>query len=238
MRLEGKVALVTGGSRGMGRAIVDRFAAEGAVVYSADVIDPVGALPAGVEHVVLDVSSEENWKTVVSGIVAKHQRLDILVNNAGILNEDKLADLSMENWQKSIAVNQTGVFLGIREVIPVMQKRKAGSIVNFSSTWGITAVGGAHVYHATKGAVRTMTKNAAITYVADGIRANSVHPGIIDTKMISTMKADADPVVEATPMKRMGTPAEVANGVLFLASDEASFITGAELVIDGGYLAQ
>jgi NAD(P)-dependent dehydrogenase (short-subunit alcohol dehydrogenase family) len=238
MRLENKVALVTGGSRGMGRAVVERFSEEGAIVIAGDVIEAHGPSLKGATNVALDVTSEANWKTVVADLLAKHGRLDILVNNAGILNEDPLGDLTLSDWNRSIAVNQTGVFLGMREAVPAMRRQKTGSIINFSSTWGITAVSGAHVYHATKGAVRTMTKNAAMTYVSDGIRVNSVHPGIIDTDMIGTMRAASEPVVEATPMKRMGKPIEVANGVLFLASDEASYITGAELVIDGGYLAQ
>lgn len=237
MRLKDKVAIVTGGARGMGQAIVKRFAEEGAIVFSADVAqqEPAGS---NIHAVKLDVSSEEDWKRVVAQVLAAHGHIDILVNNAGILAETPVAELTMAEWSRSIGINQTGVFLGMREVLPGMRSRKAGAIVNFSSTFGIAAVPGAHAYHATKGAVRSMSKNAAMTYVSDGIRVNSVHPGIIDTGMIDAMDADAAVVVAATPMKRKGTPLEVANGVLFLASDEASFITGTELVIDGGYLAQ
>jgi 3alpha(or 20beta)-hydroxysteroid dehydrogenase len=145
----------------------------------------------------------------------------------------------MKAWTRVIAVNQTGVFLGMREAIRVMRPQKSGSIVNFSSIWGNAAVGGAHAYHATKGAVRNMTKNAAMTYVADGIRVNSVHPGFIDTPLTQAQAPEINAfVIASTPMKRAGQPIEVANGCLFLASDESSYMTGAELVIDGGYLAQ
>ena len=145
----------------------------------------------------------------------------------------------MKDWMKMIAVDQTGVFLGMRRAVRVMRTQKSGSIVNISSIWGSAAVAGAHAYHAAKGAVRNMTKNAAMTYVADGIRVNSVHPGFIDTPLTQAQAPELnDVVIASTPMKREGKPIEVAYGCLFLASDEASYITGAELAIDGGYLAQ
>jgi 3alpha(or 20beta)-hydroxysteroid dehydrogenase len=185
------------------------------------------------------VAKEDDWKRVVSGILSKHGRIDALVNNAGIIIYSPLHDLTMEDWLHVVAVNQTGVFLGMREVVPVMQRQKTGSIINVSSIWGNAAVPGAHAYHATKGAVRNMTKNAAITYVADGVRVNSLHPGFIDTPLTQAQAPEVNAfVVAATPMKRAGTTREIANGALFLASDESSFMTGAELVIDGGYLAQ
>ena len=239
MRLAGKVALVTGTSRGIGLGVVERFAEEGAIVFAGSTSNPDGIYPPGVVGVVLDVANEAHWRSVVGDILARHGRIDVLVNNAGIIAYEALHDLSVEAWMKVVAVNQTGVFLGMREVVPPMQRQKSGSIINISSIWGSAAVPGAHAYHATKGAVRNMSKNAAITYVGDGIRVNSLHPGFIDTPLTRAQDpAVNDFVVAATPMKRSGTPREIANGCLFLASDESSFMTGAELVIDGGYLAQ
>ena len=242
MRLKDKVALVTGAARGMGRATAEMFAAEGAIVIAGDV-EAVAAdaksSNAAIENVHLDVTSEKDWSRVVSDILARHGRLDILVNNAGIIAYEPLDALDLAAWQRVIAVNQTGVFLGMREVVPAMRARKAGSIINFSSIWGNVAVPAAHAYHATKGAVRNMTKNAAMTYVGDGIRVNSIHPGFIDTPLTKAQAPDVNAfVIAATPMKRAGKPEEVAFGCLFLASDESSYMTGAELVIDGGYLAQ
>ena len=166
-------------------------------------------------------------------------RLDVLINNAGIIAYEPLHELDMTAWMKMIAVDQTGVFLGMREAVRVMRPQKSGSIVNISSIWGSSAVAGAHSYHAVKGAVRNMSKNAAMTYVADGIRVNSVHPGFIHTPLTDAQATDLnEAVIAATPMKRGGMPIEIAYGCLYLASDEASYVTGAELVIDGGYLAQ
>jgi NAD(P)-dependent dehydrogenase (short-subunit alcohol dehydrogenase family) len=239
MRLKGKIALVTGASRGMGHAVAELFASEGAIVTAGDITSPEPGYSGGIEAVKLDVTSEQDWASVVGGIVGKHGRLDVLVNNAGIIAYEPLGELDMKAWTRVIAVNQTGVFLGMREAIRVMRPQKSGSIVNFSSIWGNAAVGGAHAYHATKGAVRNMTKNAAMTYVADGIRVNSVHPGFIDTPLTQAQAPEINAfVIASTPMKRAGQPIEVANGCLFLASDESSYMTGAELVIDGGYLAQ
>lgn len=239
MRLSGKVALVTGASRGIGLGIVERFAEEGAVVYAGSTSNPTGVYPSGVTGVKLDVAQEDDWKEAVASVLADHGRIDVLVNNAGIIAYEGVHDLSLESWNKVIAVNQTGVFLGMREVIPAMRGQKAGSIINVSSIWGIAAVAGAHAYHASKGAVGVMSKNAAMIYVGDGIRVNSLHPGFIDTPLTQSQDADMNAfVIASTPMKRAGTTREIANGALFLASDESSFMTGAEMVIDGGYLAQ
>jgi NAD(P)-dependent dehydrogenase (short-subunit alcohol dehydrogenase family) len=239
MRLKDKIALVSGAARGMGYEIAELFAREGAVTYAGDIAPPDHAHAAGVESIRLDVTSEEDWAGIVGTILGRHGRIDILVNNAGIIAYEPLDELDLAAWQRVIAVNQTGVFLGMRAVVPAMRRHKSGSIVNFSSIWGNAAVGGAHAYHATKGAVRNMTKNAAMSYVADGIRVNSVHPGFIDTPLTQAQAEDINAfVIASTPMKRAGKPIEVANGVLFLASDESSYMTGAELVIDGGYLAQ
>jgi 3alpha(or 20beta)-hydroxysteroid dehydrogenase len=239
MRLKNKVALVTGAARGMGHEVAELFAREGAIVIGGDITAPEPAYSRAIETVRLDVAQEASWKTVVADIVRKHGRLDVLVNNAGIIAYEPIDNLTLNDWHRVIAVNQTGVFLGMREAIPVMKKNAGGSIVNFSSIWGNAAVAGAHAYHATKGAVRNMTKNAAMSYVGDGIRINSVHPGFIDTPLTRAQApAINDYVIASTPMKRAGKPIEIAQGVLFLASDESSYMTGAELVIDGGYLAQ
>jgi 3alpha(or 20beta)-hydroxysteroid dehydrogenase len=239
MRLKGKVALVTGAASGIGHAVAELFATEGAAVFASDIASPKSAYSDGIEAMTLDVTGEDDWATAVDTIVAKAGRLDVLINNAGIIAYEPLHELEMNAWLKMISVDQTGVFLGMREAIRVMRRQKSGAIVNISSIWGSAAVGGAHAYHAAKGAVRNMTKNAAMTYVADGIRVNSVHPGFIDTPLTRAQAPELNEVVIAsTPMKRGGTPIEVAYGCLFLASDESSYVTGAELAIDGGYLAQ
>jgi 3alpha(or 20beta)-hydroxysteroid dehydrogenase len=239
MRLQGKVALVTGAASGIGEAVSELFASEGATVVAADIAAPRRQPAGGVETRRLDVTSETEWTAAVGDIVERHGRLDVLINNAGIIAYEPLDALDMTAWLRMIAVDQTGVFLGMREAVRVMRPRKAGAIVNISSIWGTAAVGGAHAYHAAKGAVRNMTKNAAITYVGDGIRVNSIHPGFIDTPLTRAQAPELnDVVIAATPMKRGGTALEVAYGCLFLASDESSYVTGAELPIDGGYLAQ
>lgn len=239
MRLHGKVVLVTGAASGIGHAVSELFAKEGATVVASDIAAPQQAYSDGIEALKLDVTSEDDWTTVVDAIVRKHGRLDVLVNNAGIIAYQPLHELEMRDWQKMIAVDQTGVFLGMREAVRNMRKQKSGSIINISSIWGSAAVGGAHSYHAAKGAVRNMSKNAAMTYVDDGIRVNSVHPGFIDTPLTQAQAPELnEAVIASTPMKRGGKPIEVAYGCLFLASDESSYVTGTELVIDGGYLAQ
>jgi NAD(P)-dependent dehydrogenase (short-subunit alcohol dehydrogenase family) len=239
MRLQGKVALVTGAASGIGWAVSDLFAREGSTVFASDIASPETPYASGIEALTLDVTSEADWERAVDTIVERTGRLDVLINNAGIIAYEPLHELEMEAWMRMIAVDQTGVFLGMREAVRVMRRQRSGSIINISSIWGSAAVAGAHSYHAAKGAVRNMSKNAAMTYVADGIRVNSVHPGFIHTPLTDAQASDLNAaVIAATPMKRGGRPAEVAHGCLFLASDEASYITGAELVIDGGYLAQ
>lgn len=239
MRLQGKVVLVTGAASGIGYAVAELFRKEGATVFASDITTPETAYSAGIEAIDLDVTSGKDWASAIDTIANKSGRLDVLINNAGIIAYEPLQELSIENWNRMIAVDQTGVFLGMREAVGVMRKQESGSIVNISSIWGSSAVAGAHAYHAAKGAVRNMSKNAAMTYVADGVRVNSVHPGFIDTPLTQAQAPDLNKaVIDATPMKRGGTPDEVAYGCLFLACDESSYVTGAELVIDGGYLAQ
>ena len=239
MRLSGKVVLVTGAASGIGHAVCTLFAREGATVFASDIAPPAAPYGDGVEALTLDVTSEADWARAVDTVVEKTGRLDVLINNAGIIAYEPLDELDIQAWNQMIAVDQTGVFLGMREAVRVMRRQKAGSIVNISSIWGSSAVAGAHAYHAAKGAVRNMSKNAAMTYVGDGIRVNSVHPGFIHTPLTDAQAPDLNRlVIASTPMKRGGTPLEVAYGCLFLACDEASYVTGAELVIDGGYLAQ
>jgi NAD(P)-dependent dehydrogenase (short-subunit alcohol dehydrogenase family) len=239
MRLQGKVALVTGGASGIGQAVAELFASEGAIVFAGDIASLTSAYSDGIAALRLDVTREDDWEAAVDTIFERSGRLDVLINNAGYIAYEPLHELEVGAWTRMIAVDQTGVFLGMREAIRVMLRQRSGSIVNISSIWGSAAVAGAHAYHAAKGAVRNMTKNAAITYVTDGIRVNSVHPGFIDTPLTRAQAPKLnDAVIASTPMKRGGRPIEVAYGCLFLASDEASYVTGAELAIDGGYLAQ
>ncbi|MFF5988486.1 SDR family NAD(P)-dependent oxidoreductase [Prauserella flavalba] len=238
-RLSGKVALVTGAGRGIGRAIAEAFADEGATVVATGRREPDENLRGDISFRRLDVADENDWRTVVSEVTGRHGRVDVLANNAGIITYEAAHELSVSTWQHVIAVNQTGVWLGMREVIPVMLGNGGGSIINVSSIWGSVAVSGAHAYHATKGAVRTMSKSAAITYARQGIRVNSLHPGFVATPLTDAQDPEINAAVIAqTPMRRAGRPAEIAQAAVFLAADESSFVTGSELVVDGGYLAQ
>ncbi|UOR01360.1 SDR family oxidoreductase [Leucobacter allii] len=240
MRLQDKVALVTGAAGGIGRATAERFAEEGAIVIAADLQTPDASASDRIAFVRLDVTDESQWQQVVADIVAEHGRIDVLFNNAGIVKAyEAVAEIPLEDWRTVIDVNLNGVFYGCRTVVPVMREHGGGSIVNTSSIWGIAGAAGVAAYTASKAAVRSLSKNVALSYMADGIRCNSVHPGLIDTPLIDAQDADITAEVLAkTPIGRLGTPREIANGVLFLASDEASYVTGSELVIDGGYTAQ
>jgi NAD(P)-dependent dehydrogenase (short-subunit alcohol dehydrogenase family) len=234
MRLSGKIAIVTGAASGIGRATADLFAEQGAIVYATDISprDPADRL----RYFKQDTSSEEGW-TALTGLIEKeHGKLDVLVNNAGIVGTyETITSASMSDYHRVIAVNQTGFFYGMRYCIPLMQRNGKGSIVNISSIWGLIGAVGVAPYQASKGAITTLTKNAALTY-APIIRANSIHPGAIRTQ-ITAAQNDAmnAQLVADTPLKRMADPREVAFAALYLASDESSFVTGAELVIDGGY---
>jgi NAD(P)-dependent dehydrogenase (short-subunit alcohol dehydrogenase family) len=238
-KLDGKVALVTGAAQGIGRAVAELFAEEGAVVFAGDVKEPSGN-GKGITYLQLDVSSEDDWNRAVDRIVAAHGRLDVLVNNAGIVRcYEPVHGTDRASWDAVVAVNLTGSFIGMQTVLAPMRKAGKGSIINFSSIWGNVGVPGAAAYNAAKGGVRNMTKNAAVTYAKEGIRVNSVHPGLIRTPLVEAQSDEMNAgIIAQTPMGRMGTPREVALGCLFLASDDSSFMTGSELVIDGGYLAQ
>ncbi|MEE2062158.1 SDR family NAD(P)-dependent oxidoreductase [Rhodococcus artemisiae] len=237
-RLHGKVAVVTGAGRGIGRAVAEEFVREGAITIATGRSLPDTESGPMIQRG-LDVADEAQWERVVDETVGKHGRIDILVNNAGIITYEVLHELTVSAWEDVVATNQTGTWLGMRAVVPHMIEQGGGSIVNVSSIWGSAAVAGAHAYHATKGAVRNMSKSAAISYAENNIRVNSVHPGFVETPLTRAQDTAVNEfVLSRTPMGRAGTPEEIAHGVVFLASDESSFMTGSELVIDGGYLAQ
>ena len=251
MRLEGKVAFISGGARGMGAAEARLFAREGARVGIGDVLEDEGRkVEAEINEtggealfVCLDVTSGSDWRDAISATVSRYGRLDILVNNAGIGVWGTLKDTTEEEWDRVMDVNAKGVFLGTKAAIPEMQKVGGGSIVNISSISGMVAqVNVQPVYNASKAAVLLLTKSTAIQYAGEGIRANSVHPGPIETPMATQARQIVPEStrlsVTRTPLGRFGQPEEVAYGVLFLASDESSFMTGSELVIDGGLTAQ
>ena len=243
-RLEGKTALITGGARGQGAAEARLFAEEGANVVLTDVLDEDGERTAdaiGADYLHHDVTSEAEWASVVSRAVELHGGLDVLVNNAGIYGPSFLIECELDEFRRVIEVNQVGVFLGMREVAPAMIERGGGSIVNISSVAGMRAGASGFAYGASKWAVRGMTKSAAVTLGRHGIRVNSIHPGVIDTPMLGDTRMD-DPavlqgLVERVPLGRIGQPEEVAKLALFLASDESSYSTGSEFVVDGGLMA-
>jgi len=237
-QLKNKVAIVTGANQGIGLAITKQFAEQGAIVYAFDIKEDAD-YGNDVFFIKTDVTNEENWKTSVQQVLKEQGRIDILVNNAGVIAYTPIHEIELEEWHRLIAVDQTGVLLGMKHVIPQMLKQKSGSVINISSIWGKVGAANVIAYNAAKGAVVLMTKNAAITYAKDGIRVNSVNPGFIKTPLTDNQAAALNKIViDNTPMGRGGEPEEIANGVTFLASDRASFITGSELVIDGGYTAQ
>jgi len=248
-RLQNKVAIITGAGSGMGREEALLFAREGAKVVATDinesnvaeVVEEIRA--AGGEALALkhNVASEEDWTRVVSETIAAYGRVDALVNNAGISLAVPMLDLTTAQWDKVMDINLKSVFLGMKSVVPHMIENKGGSIVNISSIAGLTGGSGAGPYTASKGAVRLLSKAAAIDYAKSNVRVNSVHPGYIETPMTTDLFANEQMMqwfLAQTPLPRLGKPNDVAEAVLFLASDASAFITGIELPVDGGYSAQ
>ena len=249
MRLEGKVALISGGARGQGAVEARLFASEGAKVVIGDILDDLGRqveaeiAEAGgdITYVHLDVTSESDWEDAVRAAVDGYGKLDILVNNAGILIRASVEDTTVEDWDRIMDINAKGVFLGTRATIPAMRDAGGGSIINISSVAGLQGSPQSAAYSSTKGAVRILTKSTAVQYAKENIRCNSVHPGIIYTDMTSDSLDTEEGQrnwMSRVPLRRLGQSEDVANGVLFLASDESSYMTGSELVIDGGITAQ
>ena len=248
-RLEGKVALISGGARGQGAVEARMFAEEGASVVIGDILDEQGRqteaelqeLGYNVTYVHLDVTSESDWESAVQAAVGAYGKLDILLNNAGILIRKNIEETTGEDWDRIFAVNAKGVFLGTKAAIPAMRENGGGSIINISSTAGLVgSPNGSASYTATKGAVRLFTKSTAIQHAGEGIRCNSIHPGPIETDMIAdTLNDPANMALrmQRLPLGRVGKPSEIAYGAIYLASDESSFVTGSELVIDGGTTA-
>ena len=246
MRLKNKAAIVTGAGHGMGEAEARLFAAEGARVIVADVLEREAERVAaeiraagGEAAAKIDVTGEPEWVALIGKTVSTYGRLDILVNNAGISGSSVGDPNGLDGWNRLIAVNQTSVFLGTKLAAEQLAKTGGGSIVNVSSIMGFVGSTSGHpAYHASKGAVRIYSKAAAVRYGPMGVRVNTVHPGYMPPMLNATNAGERDEKIAMTPLRRIGKPIEVAYGVLFLASDEASFVTGAELVIDGDFIAQ
>ena len=249
MRLENKVAMISGGARGMGAVEARLFAQEGAKVIIGDMLEEEGRkVEAEINEtggecvfVVLDVTDEAAWQRAVNEAVSRFGTLAILVNNAGIYRAHIVEETTVDEWDQVMDINAKGVFLGTKCAIPAMRKAGGGSIVNISSVAGLVGSKQTTAYTASKGAVRLLTKSTAIQYASEGIRANSIHPGTIETPMTEGFLADEamrEDRVNRTPLGRLGRPEDVAYGALYLASDESSFVTGSELVIDGGRTAE
>ncbi len=241
-RLEGKTALITGGARGQGEREARLFAAEGADVMVTDVLDEqlalvvkdIGGSARGVHQ---DVSSEEGWATVVAETLSAFGRLDVLVNNAAIYRVGPIEEERLDDFNRILAVNLTGTFLGIRACIPALRASGGGSIINISSVAGLEGFSGHAAYGSSKWAVRGLTKIAALELGQYGIRVNSVHPGAIDTPMIAGFARPGVDRGAAYPISRIGVPLDVAQLALFLASDESTYVSGAEITVDGGLYA-
>ena len=246
-RLEGKVAIITGGASGIGEGHAHLFASEGAKVVVGDLQDEMGqAVVASINaeggdalYVHQDVTSESDWANVVSETVKKYGSITTLVNNAGVANFVGVEEEDLEGFNRVVAICQTGVWLGMKACMPELKKTGNGAIVNISSVYGIIGTPSMLSYHGAKGAVRLMTKSAGLEYARQGVRVNSVHPGIIETPLAKSISEEyIEAMLEATPMGKMGEPADIATMSLFLCSDEAKFINASEFVVDGGWNAQ
>ena len=249
-RLAGKVALISGGARGQGAAEARLFTREGAKVVFGDILDEEGkqveaeirSQGGEATYVHLNVTRQQDWQRAVQTAEAQYGKLDILVNNAGIAMRGTIEETSEDDWDRLMAINMKGVFLGTKCALPAMRRAGGGSIINISSGAGIApAPGTSAAYAASKGGVRLFTKATAVQHAKDNIRCNSVHPGPIDTPMVRDPQADParlETLIARVPLGRLGTAEEIAYGVLYLAADESSFVTGSELVIDGGRTAQ
>jgi NAD(P)-dependent dehydrogenase (short-subunit alcohol dehydrogenase family) len=248
-RLEGRVALVTGAASGIGRVTAERLAEEGAVIAVTDVQDEAGeATAAAIRdgggdalYLNLDVTDEAAWQAAVQRVLAERGRLDILVNNAGLGDLAPIEETSLANWERTVAIDQTGVFLGMKSCAEALKASGHGSVINISSIFGTSGgFGTSPAYHAAKGAVRTLTKNVALHWATEGVRVNSVHPGFVRTPILDQARETDvwDAMIAMTPMGRLGEPHEIAAAVAYLASDDASFVTGLELYVDGGYIAR
>ncbi len=249
MRLEGKVAIITGGARGQGATEARMFAQEGAKVVIGDIRDELGMqveaeireLGGEAVYLHLDVTSADDWQRAIDTAERQFGKVDVLVNNAAIVLRKDIEETTGDDWDNIMEINAKGVFLGTKAVIPAMRRAGGGSIINISSISGLVSIG-PPAYIATKGAVRLFTKSTAIQYAAENIRANSIHPGSVDTDMRreglgSQTDAEIQARIDQIPLGRVGSTEDIAYGVLFLASDESSFMTGSEVVIDGGYTA-
>ena len=242
-RLEGKTALITGGARGQGAAHGRRLAEEGAAVILGDLLEDAGHahahdLRAAGHHVHflrLDVTAPDDWNAAVDAAETRFGRLDVLVNNAGVVRVAPTVDETDDGWRATMAVNATGVFYGMRAAIPAMRRNGGGSIINIASIYGPVGAPGYVAYTASKGAVIAMTKVAALEHAHDRIRVNAICPGPVRTPM---SEEEGDASVDITPLRRRAEPEEISSAVAFLASDDAIYITGAELAVDGGYLAR
>ncbi|MEO8538182.1 MAG: glucose 1-dehydrogenase [bacterium] len=243
-KLDGRVALITGGARGQGAAEAALFANEGALVVITDVLDSDGAATAksvGGTYLHHDVTDEARWAEVVASVVAQHGKLDILINNAGIFKTGGILTTTLADYRRVIEVNQVGVFLGMQAAAKAMMENGSGAIVNISSIAGMTGTPGAVAYGASKWAVRGMTKGAAAELGRYGIRVNSIHPGLIETPMLHELpgvdSGQADRMIRRIPIRRIADAHEVAKLALFLASDDSSYSTGSEFIVDGGMTA-
>jgi len=244
-RFDGRVGIITGGASGIGRATATRFAVEGGTAIVADLQDAkaaetvqeIEAAGGTARAFHLDVTSEAGWADIVAFALSEFGRLDVLVNNAGIGDSEAIEVTSYETYQKVVAVTQTSVFLGEKAAAEALKASGHGAVVNVSSMFGIVGgFGTSPAYAAAKGAVRTLTKNTALGWATEGVRVNSVHPGFVDTPILG--ETDRELLVATTPVGRIGRPEEIAAVILFAASDDASFVTGSELVVDGGYTAR